>query len=223
MLRYLTKLLRHPTVAPPPPPAVTWDAALAEYFASGDFLRLAPASQRAYRPVLVRWLRDAKLGPLPVGALTALQLEASLTAGGLRQGAANFRLKRARVLIRFAKRKGHRADDPSLDVKCPPIGKHHHTWSDGEVRQYREHWQLGTRQRLAFELALCTSQRRTDLAGMRWEHIQEGRVAVTQSKTGVELLVPVHPGVASGAATGCPRGSARARCSAALPDRRAAP
>jgi integrase len=73
------------------------------------------------------------------------------------------------------------------------IGKEHATWTDDEIEQYRGHWRLGTRERLAFELALCTSQRRTDLAAMRWDHISKGRIAVTQSKTKVQLSLPIHP------------------------------
>ena len=126
--------------------------------------------------------------------LTRAQLEGHLAKCS--QGAAHFRLKRVRVLLRFAIERQYRDDDPTIGVRCKPIGDEHHTWTEEEIAQFREFWGLGTRQRLAFELALCTSQRRTDLATMRWDHLVAGRIAVRQSKTGVALLVPVHPELA---------------------------
>jgi hypothetical protein len=108
----LTKLLRQriaPASAGP-----TWDELLAEYLNSSHFRSLAIASQKAYRPVMERWVRDAGLGPLPVPALTRPMLEASLV--GATQGAAAFRFKRARVLIRFAIARRYLHDDPTVGV-----------------------------------------------------------------------------------------------------------
>lgn len=172
-------------------PRCTWDALLAEYLASSKFRDLAPTSQEAYARVLLSWLRDEQLGPRPVTALTKRELEAMLAKR--KKGAANFLLKRVRVLVRFAIAREHPTDDITLGIKCKPIGNKHATWTDDEIEQYRSHWRLGTRERLALELALNTSQRRTDLAAMRWDHISKGRIAVTQSKTDVPLVLPIHP------------------------------
>jgi integrase len=131
------------------------------------------------------------LGQCAVAALTRADLERHLSHCS--QGAAHFRLKRVRVLLRFAISRRYRDDDPTIGVVCRPIGREHHTWTDEEVGQYRAHFPLGTRQRLAFELALGTSQRRTDLARLRWEDISGGRIAVTQSKTKARLSLPIHP------------------------------
>ena len=110
-----------------------------------------------------------------------------------KRGAANFLFKRIRVLVRFAIARQYLKDDITIGIECKPIGKEHATWTDNEIQQFRDHWRLGTRERLAFELALCTSQRRTDLAAMRWDHISKCRIAVTQSKTKVQLNLPIHP------------------------------
>jgi len=169
----------------------TWDEVLAEYLQSSDFRDLSPESKKPYRRVLVRWIESEQLGAQPVEALTRRELEGMLSRRS--QGAAHFLFKRVRVLLRFAKARGYRSDDPTTDIKCKPIGGEHATWTDEEIEQYRERWRLGTRERLAFELALCTSQRRTDLAAMRWDHISKGRLAVRQSKTGVSLSLPIHP------------------------------
>ncbi len=186
MFARLTKLLLHPRR-----PTITWDVLLTEYLQSPHFRGLAPASQDPYRRVLAKWVRDEQLGAQDVAALTRAQLEGHLAKCS--QGATHFRLKRVRVLLRFAIERRYRDDDPTIGVRCKPIGDEHHTWTDEEIELYRERWALGTRQRLGFELALCTSQRRTDLAAMRWDHLVAGRIAVRQSKTGVALLLPVHP------------------------------
>jgi integrase len=185
LLSYFKSLLN-------PRPRPTWDEVLAEYLQSSDFRDLSAASKKPYRRVLEKWLREEPgLGAQPVAALTRRELEAMLSRRS--QGAANFLFKRVRVLLRFAIAQGHRDDDPTIGIKCKPIGNEHATWTDGEIEQYRDHWRLGTRERLAFELALCTSQRRTDLARMRWDHIRHGRLAVRQSKTKVSLSLPIHP------------------------------
>jgi len=42
-------------------------------------------------------------------------------------------------------------------------GEGYATWTQGEIAQYRSHWPLGTRQRLALELLVYTGVRRSDL------------------------------------------------------------
>jgi integrase len=171
-------------------PRCTWDELLTEYLQSSQFRDLSPASQEPYRRVLVRWLKQEHLGQRPVAALSKKELEATLAKHS--KGAANFLFKRIRVLVRFAMAKQHLTEDITIGIKCKPVGKEHATWTEDEIDQFREHWRLGTRQRLAFELALNTSQRRTDLAAMRWDHINKGKITVTQSKTKVRVVLPIH-------------------------------
>jgi integrase len=178
-------------MSPRPTASCTWDEILAEYLASASFRNLAPASQEPYRRVLVRWMEEEQLGPRPVAALSKRELEAMLARR--KRGAANFLFKRVRVLLRFAIKRGYCTTDITIGVECKPISREHHTWTDDEIGQYRAHWRLGTRERLAFELALCTGQRRTDLARLAWEDIIKGRICVRQSKTGTSLVLPSHP------------------------------
>lgn len=65
------------------------------------------------------------------------------------------------------------------------------TWSEYDIEAYRAYWPLGSRERLALELALNTGQRRGDLARMGWQHVQGGAIHVRQSKTGATVAVPV--------------------------------
>ena len=80
-------------------------------------------------------------------------------------------------------------------VKSPAGEKSHgfHTWTEEEIEQYRAHHRLGTRARLAMELALWTDQRRSDVVTMGKAQIHKGRIPVTQEKTGEVLWLPVAP------------------------------
>lgn len=101
-------------------------------------------------------------------------------------------------LFDFAEKSGMVEKNParlSEKVKAPAGAKSHgfHTWTEEEIDQYRSHHALGTRQRLAMELALWTDQRRSDVVTMGRSQIQNGRIPVTQEKTGEVLWLPVAP------------------------------
>lgn len=68
-----------------------------------------------------------------------------------------------------------------------------HSWTEEEIEQYRAYHALGTRQRLAMELALWTDQRRSDVVTMSRAQIKDGRIPVVQEKTGETLWLPVAP------------------------------
>ena len=48
----------------------------------------------------------------------------------------------------------------------------------------------------AMEIAVHTGQRRADLLGMQWRHIEDGLISVAQQKTGERLLIPIHADLA---------------------------
>jgi integrase len=109
-----------------------------------------------------------------------------------RPGAALSILKMLRVLIRHAIDLGWLKHDPSLGIRRPKI-KRIRSWTDDEIKSYRDRWPLGTKQRTAFELFLNTGQRRSDVVRMAWSHITaENKIIVVQQKTGRRLLIPLH-------------------------------
>jgi hypothetical protein len=75
-------------------------------------------------------------------------------------------LKAIRGLLRSAI-PAMRKDDPTVGISVIklPATKGHHTWTDDEIKQYREHWPLGTQQRLVMEFALETASRRGEVCG----------------------------------------------------------
>ena len=58
-----------------------------------------------------------------------------------------------------------------------------HTWTEQEIAQYRAHWQIGTKARLALEIFLWTAQRRGDASKFGRKHLVDGRIEVTPAKT----------------------------------------
>lgn len=118
------------------------------------------------------------------------------TRGGL-HAARKLRKELVR-LFDFAVKAGFCQANPaaqSQKVKAPAGQRStgFHSWTEEEIAQYRAHHQLGTRERLAMELLLWTDQRRCDVVKMGKAQIHDGRLPVTQEKTGAVLWVPVAP------------------------------
>lgn len=68
-----------------------------------------------------------------------------------------------------------------------------HTWTEGEIAQYRAHHPLGTKARLALEIFLWTLQRRGDAAAFGRQHIVNGQIEFTASKTKGTVWLPAAP------------------------------
>jgi integrase len=102
------------------------------------------------------------------------------------------------MLLNFAVEMDIRPDNPAAGIRLAPAkGDGFHTWSEDEIARFEEHHPVGSRARLAFALLLYTAQRRADVVRMGRQHIRDGVVHVTQSKTGATLAIPVHPALAA--------------------------
>src|SRR5262249_32648449 len=98
---------------------------------------------------------------------------------------------------------GLRADDPTRDVRAIRVKTGgHHSWTESEIEQFERHYPVGSRARLVFALLLYTGQRRGDVLRMGAQHIRDGAVYVKQEKTGIELVIPLHPALAAMVAAG---------------------
>jgi len=131
----------------------TFRTLAADYLVSTAFLTLAPSSQRAYRRVVARLVRQ--FGPRPVADLNRQEIERWLA--GRTPGAATDDLKKFRVLMRMAQENGWRADDPTRGIRRHRPGDGWHAWTEGEIQTFERHWPLGTRERTAFALLLHMS------------------------------------------------------------------
>jgi integrase len=88
---------------------------------------------------------------------------------------------------------GMRSDDPTRDIQAIRVKTTgYHSWSEDEIAQFEQRHPVGTTARLALALLLFTGQRRSDVIRMGRQHIRDNVLQVRQSKTGVELMIPVH-------------------------------
>lgn len=72
-----------------------------------------------------------------------------------------------------------------------------HTWSDAEIEQYRNHWPMGSKARLALEIFLWTALRRGDASTFGRKHMVDGHIEITPAKTsestGATIRMPAAP------------------------------
>jgi integrase len=100
-------------------------------------------------------------------------------------------LKVLSQLLKLAVRLEWRDDNPVRDMERPKAKGTRHCWSDTEIAAFKEHWPVGTRQRLALDLLLFTGQRKGDIVRLTHENLRGGRLRITQEKTGVEVDAPL--------------------------------
>lgn len=170
----------------------TFNRLVRDYFASPDFLRLAPSTQRAYRGVIERLMLDDKIGHRKVAEMQRAHVQKIVAKRAATPGAANDVLKKLKILTNFAIDNGWRRDNPCTRIKKFASGEFH-TWTDDEIAKFEKRWPIGSRARTAFALLVFTGQRASDVAKMRWADTEAGGIWVMQLKTKAKLLVPLHP------------------------------
>jgi integrase len=176
----------------PSAPSGTFDALVRDYYQSTNYLALTTGTQRAYRGVIDRLLRDEKIGHRQVAQMTRKHVQQIVARRAATPGAANDVLKKLKILVHFAIDNGWRSDDPTLRIKKFAEGEFH-SWTDDEIATYERCWPIGTRERTAFALLLYTGQRVSDVAPMSRSDVENAAIRVVQGKTGAKLWIPLHP------------------------------
>jgi integrase len=164
------------------------NAAIVSYYSSkASFQTLAPATQMLRRVYLEKFRE--RYGK---NAIASIRPEfVAQTIDRMTPSSAHNWVKAIRGLMQHAIAIGLCKTDPTQGVKLPKLGGSIHTWTEEEIAQYQASYPIGTKARLALELALGTAQRRNDLLRMGRQHIRNGELFVRQSKTGAELLIPI--------------------------------
>jgi integrase len=156
-------------------------AALARaYLASAHFAGLASETRRHKRHAIEAFAKE--YGDHPACGLHSKHVRKIIEGS---PGRARNLLGAISALLTYAVDMGWREDNPCRGVKRPKLSKDGwHSWSDEEISIYRARHQNGTVARLAFELALCSIQRRSDLVRLGRQHVRNELLTVTQQKTG---------------------------------------
>src|SRR6478736_6069790 len=163
----------------------TLAALIASYKQDAAFRDLRDTTKAGYLSRLDTIQREH--GARSVAGLNQERIETMLAAYDDRPASKLDTLKKLRILIKHAIRKKWIGADPSSGIRRAKGGEVR-AWTDDEIRQYENHWPIGTKQRTA------TGQRRSDVHRMTWRDIspKTGRIKVIQQKTGVKIEVPLH-------------------------------
>lgn len=175
--------------------AGTMEALILEYLRSSDYRELKPNTKTLYNHI-IRFLRARPSVAKPVKNFTRAQIETLRDeVAEETPGKANMLVAVMRVLFKFAMRRDYRTDNPAVGIK-PLKGGEHRSWTDAELEQFRERWKRGTMERMAFDLALYTGQRKGDLCRMTWADVKDGGFHVAQEKTGEKVWIKCHTDLA---------------------------
>jgi integrase len=163
-------------------------ALVAAYAASDTFRDLADETRRTRWAILRRF--GDEHGAKRVALLKREHVEAMLRSKRPHPRQ-NF-LKVLRPLLQFAISIGWCRGDPTRELRATvKRGPGFRPWGEEQVQNFRAYHLLGSRARLAFELLLGTAQRRGDVIRMGSQHVRDGLLHVTQSKTGANLAIPI--------------------------------
>jgi integrase len=170
----------------------TISALIAAYYDAHVFCCLKPSTQRVYKNILERF--RAVHGHKSVAGLQAKHVRQIMNARQSTPDAANRLRTLISILMDFAVSIDLRPDNPTVGVKrFRRKSEGFATWSETDIEVFRAHWPLGSRERLAFELALGTAQRRGDLCRIGWQHVVKDAILVRQNKTGACVTIPILP------------------------------
>jgi integrase len=165
----------------------SFDALVVSYYKSPEFRGLKPSTQITRRNIIERFRREH--GTKPVARLGNVHVRDIIGAKAATPESANNLLKVLRILCDYAISINMLTRNPAMGVKrykSKPDG--FHTWSETEVTQFEPAYPVGTKERLAFALAIYTAQRVSDLVRMGWQHVKDNRIAVRQQKTNALYL-----------------------------------
>mgnify|MGYP007100052679 CR=1 FL=1 len=175
--------------------AGTLEALIAEFMRSTDYTKLKPSSRATYLHAF-DFLRGREGAKAAVAAIKASHIERLRDEVAEKTpGKANLIVTAMKVLMAFAVRRDYRDANPAAEIRMIRGGEYR-SWTDDELAQFEKRWPRGTTERLIYELALYTGQRRGDLAKMTWADIKDGGINVVQQKTGAKLWIPLHPSLA---------------------------
>ena len=160
------------------------------YLASPAFTEKAQRTQEDYRKHL--GTIDRLIGHLSASAMQTKDVVRLRDSNAERVREANYYVQLVRIIMKVAKEKGWRLDNPATHVsllKTPKAkAQPHMPWTDEAVATWRA--KASPLPRLIMEMGIGTVQRPSDLTGFRWGDYDGDTLRLRQSKTGVALVLP---------------------------------
>jgi len=170
----------------------SFNALAVSYYRSPDFRGMEASTQKSRRYIIEAFRIEH--GDKPVRRLERAHIKNIIGSKADTPQAANNLLKVLRIMLAHAVEIGMIASNPAIGIKGYKASREgYHKWSEAEAAQFAAAYPVRSKERLAFTLALYTSQRVSDLVRMGWQHVTGDRIAVRQKKTGKPLLIKMHP------------------------------
>ena len=174
---------------------------------SSDWNLKATSTKRQRESLLRPTLAQA--GQMPIRAISRQHIVDGRERRQATPAAANNFLKTMKAFFRWAIEVGLVKIDPTEGVRSLRLNTHgFRAWNDKHIQLFRDHWPIGSRERLAFELLYHTGLRRSDLVKLGPMHVRDGVIEITAQKNGVTAYIPMTPEIqtiieasATGAAT----------------------
>lgn len=166
-------------------------ALVERFYRSTEFANVKASSQRLYRIALEGVaVKDGHRMAHDLPADKARKIIEEI--GETRPGMANLTRSVLQLVFELAISLRIRADNPFAAVPVYKLGTHH-TWTDAELEQFETRWRRGTRQRLAYDTLLYTTQRIGDVVGLKRPKTRRDVFKFVQEKTDTELVIGIHP------------------------------
>jgi integrase len=175
-----------------------------EYRRSPAWERLAAETKKQFRYQLERM--KEKAGEAPITAIKQASIVAGRDARAAKPSDANKYLRASKRLFAFAVEHGWLRQNPATGVSKVPLPNRRTgflQWEEEDLARYEEHWQIGTRERLALDLLLYTGVRRSDLVRLGRQHMrQNGEIVIRTEKSvnsgrPVEVTITILPPLAA--------------------------
>lgn len=170
------------------PKAGTFSWAVDLLKAHHSYKNLAASTRKSHDAIARRYVKAQ--GNRPVNTITASDIERALYAKG-GHGAAN-ELKVLRRIFKHLKKMQFIAKDPTaaVDFDKPKI-KGFATADADDIQRFQERWQVGTTERLIFDLALMTGAARADIAKLGRQHLKGDLLVYRRQKSKTVAEVPL--------------------------------
>lgn len=168
--------------------AGTIGAGVALYLGSSDFASLAE-STRANRRGRCDDIRE-RYGAAQMTALSAKNIKTDLAK--FEGNPANARLKVWRALCAYWDQMGKIDVNVARQVAPRKVAKTngHTPWTRDDFKAFRDHWPIGTKERLAFELMYRTCAAIGDTTRLNASMLQDGWLTYTRQKSGSTATCP---------------------------------
>lgn len=170
---------------------------ISRYYSSPDWLGGMNDQSRHKARAIIDRMRE-NLGDAAANSITYAECAAILAKMADRPHAANRFRKLMRRVWDEGMRLGMVATNPwALTKGMREDGPGFHCWTEAEIRQFQNHWPVGTRQRLALELMLLTAQRGGDARTLGPQHRKGDVFELVQGKTRKPLVLQIVPELAT--------------------------